>query len=91
MAVDWVKGNITNPQTLMSYIYVLNNPTKYIDPFGLLNEDPHTFLSKYDWSKIDSKTKEGITYYSTADIFDVLYGTKQSNYYNDKTKVATLA
>ena len=37
MAVDPYKGSIANPQTLVQYTYVLNNPLKYIDPFGLDN------------------------------------------------------
>ena len=31
---DAVKGDIRNASTLNAYIYVLNNPLKYIDPMG---------------------------------------------------------
>jgi len=35
MAVDPWKGMILNSQSLIQYTYVLNNPIKYVDPFGL--------------------------------------------------------
>jgi len=35
MAVDPIKGIITRPSTLSQYSYVVNNPLKYFDPFGL--------------------------------------------------------
>jgi len=35
MAMDPVKACIMNPQSLALYTYVLDNPTKYIDPWGL--------------------------------------------------------
>jgi hypothetical protein len=35
MAVDPVKGSLRSPQTMAQYIYVLNNPLKYIDLLGL--------------------------------------------------------
>jgi RHS repeat-associated protein len=34
MSVDPIKGNLTNSQSLTAYIYVQNNPLKYIDPSG---------------------------------------------------------
>ena len=34
MAVDPVKGNVRNPQSMVQYTYVLNNPLYYIDPLG---------------------------------------------------------
>jgi RHS repeat-associated protein len=40
--VDPVKGNIYNPQTLVQYTYVLDNPLKYIDPTGTMS-----------WTQID--------------------------------------
>jgi len=36
VAMDPVKGTITAPATLVQYVYVLNNPVKYIDPLGLI-------------------------------------------------------
>ncbi|MBR5317561.1 MAG: RHS repeat-associated core domain-containing protein, partial [Lachnospiraceae bacterium] len=33
-AVDPVKGDVRNPQTMVQYTYVLNNPLMYIDPLG---------------------------------------------------------
>jgi len=38
MAMDPVKGAVTNPKTFAQYTYVLNNPYKYIDPFGMIFE-----------------------------------------------------
>ena len=37
MAVDWVKGNVTNPMTLAPYAYALDNPLKYVDFDGRVN------------------------------------------------------
>ena len=34
-AVDPVKGNVRNPQSLVQYTYVLNNPLMYVDPLGM--------------------------------------------------------
>jgi len=39
LAVDPWEGELTDPQTLVKYTYVINNPLKYIDPFGLEPED----------------------------------------------------
>ncbi|MBQ2777776.1 MAG: RHS repeat-associated core domain-containing protein, partial [Peptococcaceae bacterium] len=33
-AVDPVKGDARNPQTMVQYTYVLNNPLMYVDPLG---------------------------------------------------------
>ena len=35
LAIDPWEGELTDPQTLAKYTYVINNPLKYIDPFGL--------------------------------------------------------
>ncbi|MBR5317700.1 MAG: RHS repeat-associated core domain-containing protein, partial [Lachnospiraceae bacterium] len=34
-AVDPVKGDARNPQTMVQYTYVINNPLMYVDPLGL--------------------------------------------------------
>ena len=35
MAVDPVKGYVTNAQTRAQYTYCLDNPLRYVDPFGM--------------------------------------------------------
>ena len=37
-SMDLIKGSIAYPQSMNLYIYVLNNPLKYTDPFGLSGE-----------------------------------------------------
>jgi hypothetical protein len=32
-------GDLTNPQSLDRYTYCLNNPLKFMDPFGLEEEE----------------------------------------------------
>ena len=34
-AIDPVLGTVLNPHTMVQYTYVLNNPVRYIDPWGL--------------------------------------------------------
>ena len=36
MAVDPVKGDTHNPQSMVQYIYTLNDPMMYVDPLGKL-------------------------------------------------------
>ena len=38
LAVDPIRGNIFNPQLMIPYTYVLNNPLRFVDPLGL---SPH--------------------------------------------------
>ena len=38
LAVDPVRGNIFNPQLMVQYTFVLNNPLRWVDPLGL---SPH--------------------------------------------------
>ncbi len=35
LSPDPLGGDLSNPQSLNRYVYVLNNPTNYFDPFGL--------------------------------------------------------
>ena len=39
MAVDWIKGSIAISESLNRYVYVRDNPIRYIDPFGLFDFD----------------------------------------------------
>ncbi len=55
LSPDPVAGDITNPQSLNLYAYVLNNPTSLIDPLGLAYCEPSSaiyddngFLKGYD-------------------------------------------
>ena len=48
MTPDPLGGDITNPQSLNRYAYVLNNPTTFTDPSGLGPQDcsdPNYFFS----------------------------------------------
>jgi len=40
LSPDRLAGDISNPQSLNRYAYVLNNPTNFIDPLGLQQRDP---------------------------------------------------
>jgi RHS repeat-associated protein len=55
MAPDPIKGTITNPQSLVLYVYCIDNPVKYVDPFGMNGVD---VLRKYrmieQWDKENS-------------------------------------
>ena len=44
-AVDPVKGDVRNPQSLVQYTYVLNNPIFYIDPLGMMAVDKLNLLT----------------------------------------------
>ena len=35
VSMDPVKGNVTDPLSLVSYLYCVDNPLKYVDPMGL--------------------------------------------------------
>ena len=45
VSVDPWSGDLTNPQTLNKYSYVLNNPLKYVDPSGEYAKDVHYDLT----------------------------------------------
>ena len=73
-AVDPVKGDVRNPQSLVQYTYVLNNPLMYVDPLGLwtvgLGGDIALALGgRLDGGAelvIDSKGNIGILFYGSA-------------------------
>lgn len=39
-------AKLSNPQTMNRYVYVVNNPLRYIDPDGLDGEDPWASLTR---------------------------------------------
>jgi hypothetical protein len=39
-------AKLSNPQTMNRYVYVINNPLRYIDPDGLDGEDPWSNLTR---------------------------------------------
>jgi RHS repeat-associated protein len=39
-------AKLSNPQTMNRYVYVVNNPLRYIDPDGLDGEDPWSSLTR---------------------------------------------
>ncbi len=73
-AVDPVKGDVRNPQSLVQYTYVLNHPLMYVDPLGLwtvgLGGDIALALGgRLDGGAelvIDSKGNIGILFYGSA-------------------------
>jgi len=40
-AIDPVRGTVIDPQTMVQYTYVLNNPLRFIDSWGLFGEDEY--------------------------------------------------
>ena len=46
VSMDPVKGNVVDPMSLVSYIYCVDNPLKYIDPLGEVGEDNTPEMSK---------------------------------------------
>jgi RHS repeat-associated protein len=46
LSMDPIKGVIEDPQSMNQYVYVLNNPLKYIDPFGLNPIDTLTSIEQ---------------------------------------------
>jgi len=49
LSPDPLGGDISNPQSLNRYAYVLNNPTTFTDPLGLQGHDPmEPCQSEYD-------------------------------------------
>ena len=45
LSPDPFGGNITNPQSLNRYAYVLNNPTSFVDPLGLQGDNNHCTIA----------------------------------------------
>ena len=39
VAIDPVKGSITDPLSLVSYLYCVDNPLRYVDPLGTVTEE----------------------------------------------------
>ena len=38
--IDPVKGSVTDPLSLVSYLYCVDNPLRWVDPLGLVYDDP---------------------------------------------------
>jgi RHS repeat-associated protein len=75
MAVDLVKGTDANPQSLVQYAYCLNNPIKFIDPFGLAANNPVDLLSNSaNFANVSKITHNGNDYYTIRGVMDVLGG-----------------
>jgi len=89
LSSDPIKGVVTNPQSLNLYAYVLNNPLKYVDPFGL-QENPMDILRKLidDPSDLSKVTHDKKTYYWVSDVFIALGGTTD---YDEGRNVSTLS
>jgi len=50
MAVDPIRGNIFNPQLMVPYTFVLNNPLRWVDPLGL-SPIPSTHVGLRDFAE----------------------------------------
>jgi len=75
MAVDPVKGWVANPATLVQYSYVVNNPLKYADPWGLnpaateIKGQPYETVSvEYSGVELSAKLIDGEYYVSIYNI-----------------------
>ena len=79
VSMDPVKGNVLEPLTLVSYIYCIDNPLKYVDPLGL---NPLQDLLKIDFlannniglHRYENQAGEIENYYSVRDVFTQLAG-----------------
>ena len=74
-AEDIVKGGVANPQSLVAYIYVENNPFMYVDPDGRYKQTVTRNGIKLD-GEVDEKS--GQIYFSIVDLM-ILYGIKGEN------------
>ena len=52
MSEDTYEGDIWSPQNLNWYVYVENNPLRYVDPSGNIKSEP------YDLQQLDLLLKE---------------------------------
>jgi hypothetical protein len=81
VAVDWIKGSVSNPQTLVPYVYVNNNPLKYVDPWGMetLLIGPYSGLGSLIGDPV-YYSRNGSAYY---DINSVMSSITTVNYWNN--------
>ena len=84
-AVDPVKGNVRNPQSLVQYTYVLNNPLMYVDPLGMMNYFTQTDdLLSGIWSGVTESAKETVdSIRNIPQIPEVAYALATSIYNGD--------
>jgi RHS repeat-associated protein len=89
MAVDPVRGTVTNPQTIVQYTYCLNNPLVFIDPLGFASKNPVDLLSdETNFTGVSTTTHDGSTYYHIGGVMKALGG--EWPYYDVKLKTITL-
>jgi len=53
---DPIQGWITNPQSLNLYIFVLNNPLRWVDPLGLTPQQPNSNVGLRDFAEAAGAT-----------------------------------
>jgi RHS repeat-associated protein len=73
MAADPVKGAVALVPSLVKYQYVLNNPLRYVDPFGLADQNPVNMLE--DASNFSDASKiqyDRTDYYHVTGVMEVL-------------------
>lgn len=72
VAIDPLKGNITDPLSLVSYIYCVDNPLRWVDPLGLKLDDPAPSNAK---AGTYSVTGEGVRLRSTPSLSGKILAT----------------
>ena len=72
VAMDPVKGNVTDPMSLVPYIYCVDNPLKYVDPLGLLKVDNITINSAVEGNVLNRNFSSKDTYIHISDALSIL-------------------
>jgi hypothetical protein len=89
LSPDPIKGTIVNPQTMIQYIYCLDNPLRFIDPLGLAGQNPIVLLNDaLNFSDVNKRQYEDTDYYHVVGVMQVLGGAAE---YSKETNSTTLS